>query len=499
MSIRKLDWAVTYSAVSGKRLRNEYETEAKARIFAERAAIRAREFGLALPVVKKLKSRRWEVGYQDPEQKWKTKRFNTKGEAEEFQRDLTKSVRTGTYVDPRSAAGLTVAQLYNLWIARIESAGASGRRPATPKTVQGYEWLYRRMIDQYWGRIPLSNVKYAGIAQWTQTMKGVDGQAASGDTRARASKQLSRMLDYAVSIRILGANPAKDPAGGRDYVPLIKTERKPVYLTRSQLERLAACSGGHELLIRFTGLTGLRWGEVSALVLGDLDLGPKPYVSVSKAYSEVRGRLVLGETKGHESREVPLPGSLVGNLVDLVEGRAPDALLFPSAQGLPMRNSNFARRYFGPATRLAAASVSRVQSALGMSETRRGLAFFGDLTIAALTGFQYDLELPNQGSVGFETWSALASQDGIADVLRDELRQSAHIVLEYGDMDFRPPVFHDLRHTAVSLYLSVTKNVKHVQRIAGHKDATTTLNTYAELFEDDFYSAANGLDRLIGG
>lgn len=60
---------------------------------------------------------------------------------------------------------------------------------------------------------------------------------------------------------------------------------------------------------------------------------------------------------------------------------------------------------------------------------------------------------------------------------RDWLLRSVGIVLECGDMDFRPPVFHDLRHTAVSLYLTVTKNVKHVQRIAGHKDGTTTINT----------------------
>ncbi|BCW52050.1 hypothetical protein StoSoilB13_43920 (plasmid) [Arthrobacter sp. StoSoilB13] len=102
-----------------------------------------------------------------------------------------------------------------------------------------------------------------------------------------------------------------------------------------------------------------------------------------------------------------------------------------------------------------------------------------------------------QGSVDAPTWLALSSQTGITDELRAELRRSSSIALEYGDMDFRPPVFHDLRHTAVSLYLSVTKNVKHVQRIAGHKDATTTLNTYAELFEDDFFTAANGLDRLV--
>ncbi len=497
MAVRKLDWAVAYSAVSGKRLRNEYDTEARAREFAARQSIRARDLHLEGPMVSRLRPRRWEAGCQDPQGKWKTRRFATKEAATEFLMEQTKSVRAGSYVDPRSAAGMTVDDLHGVWIARIKSAGASGRRPATPKTVQGYEWLYTRMIRPHWGDYPLSSVTYAGIATWTQTMKGVDGAIASHDTRARASKQLSRMLDHAVGLRVLGTNPAKDAAGQQDYVPHISSGRESVYLTRPQLERLAACSGRYELLVRFTGLTGLRWGEVTALTMADLDLGPRPCVSVSKAFSEVNGQLVLGETKGHAAREVPLPASLVRDLLPVVEGKSAGSLLYPSAHGLPMRNSNFTRRYYEPARQLASASVARVQSALSLTETRRGLAVFGDLTLAALTGFQYFCGLPDLGSIGPDTWRALAAEASIREEERDGLLRSAGIALAYGDMDFRPPVFHDLRHTAVSLYLSVTKNVKHIQRIAGHKDGTTTINTYGELFDDDFFNAAAGLDGLL--
>lgn len=60
-----------------------------------------------------------------------------------------------------------------------------------------------------------------------------------------------------------------------------------------------------------------------------------------------------------------------------------------------------------------------------------------------------------------------------------------------------PPTFHDLRHTAVSLILAQTHNVKLAQRIAGHKDATMTLNTYAGLFADDLHSASDALDNSI--
>ncbi|KXP01664.1 tyrosine-type recombinase/integrase [Tsukamurella tyrosinosolvens] len=42
-----------------------------------------------------------------------------------------------------------------------------------------------------------------------------------------------------------------------------------------------------------------------------------------------------------------------------------------------------------------------------------------------------------------------------------------------------------LRHTAVSLAISAGANVLAVQRMLGHKTASMTLDTYADLFPDD--------------
>lgn len=53
---------------------------------------------------------------------------------------------------------------------------------------------------------------------------------------------------------------------------------------------------------------------------------------------------------------------------------------------------------------------------------------------------------------------------------------------------------HDLRHTAASLAISAGANVKAIQRMLGHKDAAMTLNTYADLFEDDLDQVADALD-----
>jgi integrase len=44
---------------------------------------------------------------------------------------------------------------------------------------------------------------------------------------------------------------------------------------------------------------------------------------------------------------------------------------------------------------------------------------------------------------------------------------------------------HDLRHAAASLAVSAGANVKAVQKMLGHASAAMTLDTYADLFDDD--------------
>lgn len=54
---------------------------------------------------------------------------------------------------------------------------------------------------------------------------------------------------------------------------------------------------------------------------------------------------------------------------------------------------------------------------------------------------------------------------------------------------------HDLRHTAASLAISAGANVKAVQRMLGHASASMTLDTYADLFDDDLDRVSDALDR----
>ncbi|MGZ0713103.1 tyrosine-type recombinase/integrase (plasmid) [Coraliomargarita sp. W4R53] len=56
---------------------------------------------------------------------------------------------------------------------------------------------------------------------------------------------------------------------------------------------------------------------------------------------------------------------------------------------------------------------------------------------------------------------------------------------------------HDLRHTAASLAISSGANVKAVQRMLGHASAAMTLDTYADLFDDDLDAVATRLNEAM--
>lgn len=49
---------------------------------------------------------------------------------------------------------------------------------------------------------------------------------------------------------------------------------------------------------------------------------------------------------------------------------------------------------------------------------------------------------------------------------------------------------HDLRHTCASLAVSAGVNVLALQRMLGHTSAKMTLDTYADLFDDDLDDVA---------
>ena len=124
---------------------------------------------------------------------------------------------------------------------------------------------------------------------------------------------------------------AANPADGVDLPRLPETEQR--YLTHEQLHRVAVASGRMRTLVLVLGYCGLRFGEAAALRVEDVDTTARR-IRVRRSVTYVRKTgLVEGSTKNHTSRSVPVPEFLARLLDTEVEGRAADALVFPSARG----------------------------------------------------------------------------------------------------------------------------------------------------------------------
>ena len=265
--------------------------------------------------------------------------FTRKRDATEAAREAEQRGKLGTWVDPKLGR-VSVAEWAPRWLGGLN---------VTPKTRSSYEELLSSLILPRWGRVPLSQVTLSEVKRWVATLEGPRGPV--GETRRRsAGAQLVRMLDAAVDEGLLRVNPARTASGKANYLPRAKRHKDHRYLSHDELEALAAACGDHAAMIRFAGLTGLRWGEITALRVRDVDF-LRNRVTVSRAYSIVGGQKVLGNTKTHERRVLTFPRFLVGPLSVVARGKGPDDLMFPGPRGLPLDNSNFSKRVLEPGWR----------------------------------------------------------------------------------------------------------------------------------------------------
>ena len=239
---------------------------------------------------------------------------------------------SGAYVDP-GAGKLTVEEWSTRWLHR--------QVQLKPKTRSSYESLLRCWVLPRWGPVPLNKVTFSGVAEWIGTMHST---GLSASRTRQAYHLMTGMLDDAVKDGRLIRNPSLG-------VDLPRLETKPRrYLRHQELHALADRCGPYRVLVLTLGYCGLRWGEVAALRVRDVDLR-RARIEVSRAAVEVNGRIVLGTPKSHQSRWLPVPKLLLEGLEKQVTGRSLDDLLFPAPRGGYLRVANFRRGHFDRAAK----------------------------------------------------------------------------------------------------------------------------------------------------
>ncbi len=302
--------------------------------------------------IKKRDNGQWRARYRDEAGREHARHFARKTHAQRWLDDVSSAVVTGTYTDPRTSR-VTLADWSATWLAGQVHLKATGRTRV--------EGIVRNYVVPRWGSTRLRDVSHAEVQAWvTELMAG--GLSASSVQRAHGI--LSQMLDLAVRDRRLAVNPAK---GARLPRKLAKPRR---FLTADQVEALVIECEPYGLVVRFLAYTGLRWGEMAALRVRDVD-PLRRRMHITRSVTEDNGRLIFDTTKTGEERTVPLPRFLAEQIMASVAGKGLDDLVFEGTRGGVLRNGNFNRRTF---TRAAKAIGEPNLTPHGLRHTAASLA-----------------------------------------------------------------------------------------------------------------------------
>jgi integrase len=92
--------------------------------------------------------------------------------------------------------------------------------------------------------------------------------------------------------------------------------------------------------------------ELVALTTRRVDL-ERRRIEIVEAITEVHGRIIVGTTKTHQRRSVPIPRCLSDELALYLARKAPGDLVFTAPECGVLRNTNLRPRFFDPAVEKA--------------------------------------------------------------------------------------------------------------------------------------------------
>ena len=336
----------------------------------------------------------YRVRYRTPENRQTDKRgFTTKRDAESFAATVEVSKLRGEYVAP-TLGRVTVGELGPAWLDRQ-------RGHLKPSGFRSYEGVWRCHVEPRWGRTRVSDIRFTDVQAWVSELAGRRGPVIV----QMSHSVLARILGDAVKDRLLAANPAL----GVKMPPVVK--RQNVYLTAVQLHALATEAGRYHSLVLLLGTAGLRWSEVAALRVCDVDF-LRRRVNLHRNAVTLTGEVAVGTLKSGKARTVPLAGFVVDELAATCRGKGRDELIWGSRSGgyLPPpgatrswlsgavarcqqadptfpRISAHALRHTAASLAISAgANVKVVQRMLGHSSAAMTLDVYADLFDDDLTG-----------------------------------------------------------------------------------------------------------------
>ena len=239
-------------------------------------------------------------------------------------------------------------------------------KPWSRKHAETQRYLCARYLRPAIGHLVCEDIKAAHM------QAAVNAAPTSGEGR-RVCAMISALTGAGIASGYLASTRLKEvhwQALGRQAAPpsavlagesalFVDPGEIPASEDIARLGRAVAAlpRGFYELMVHFAAYTGLRWGELIALTIGQIGQVSR-VVTVDRKVVEVRGHLFVEAPKNRKWRRTIYPRATPGGwpLAEMAAarieevrkeqaaGRNPLGLMFPAPAGGYWRSSNFSRR-----------------------------------------------------------------------------------------------------------------------------------------------------------
>lgn len=361
----------------------------------------------------------------------RSKSFTKKTDADRHLRGVVADVETGTYADPQRSA-VTFGTVAESWLKTKQAANRA------PKTIAGYRGLLDVVILPKWENYRLRDITHERLQDWL-TFLATDPAARQHKKKSDEAAGLSpaRVIQthQVVSQVLAYAMRSKYVAtNAADHIELpSKPQSKDLALTHDQVHRLAEETANAEKTVRRRSDTAPAQTPPEALGTMVLLL----------AYSGLR----FGECVALRVSDVDTAKRrvMVGKSVTGVRGQG----------RIEGGTKTHQRRSVPILTEALAQELKAVTEGRDPGEFLFPGPDGGAMTIGWFR-------------VRFDKAGALLGVPGVTP--------------------------HTLRHSAGSLALQSGASVVTVQKLLGHRNATTTMNVYSHMLPDEFDNLAAAMD-----
>lgn len=335
------------------------------------------------------RGRVYDVRYRGPGGQNFSRTFLTKRAALEFEAQQRTAKNRGTWIDPRGSK-ITVRDLGQEWLdsnpAKRDSTWA---RDESALRIHVYPDLGDRTI----GSLTPVDIRRL-VAKWSENLAPRSVRRIYGALRAA--------LNYAVEVDRLARTPCRGI-----HLPAVEPVKVTVPSPVQLIELADTIDPDYSAMIWLGAVLGLRWGEVAALRVGNVDVLRKTVTIAEQVTRGMGGAGDIGPPKSAAARRtISIPAELADELSGHMKaleltGADPEELLFPNAEGKPLDYSNWRRRVWEPAVKAAGldglnfhdlrrtnatamvaegVDVKTAQARLGHSDPRLTLAIYAQAT-----------------------------------------------------------------------------------------------------------------------